>query len=405
MKKTIRLALVASLAGLPAAFAAQATAAEVAPGALMLTVEDGTAEDLPVEVPPGYDATGTCSQGLPGTVTLPDGEQRRVMVSAAHCLKGTEGVEGDVASLYVPMEEGNRLIALPDRGEKATFTEGDHPLDPDYWFDTTPDWATADLAPDAEMTRVADSVDQYGRRHGDPVVLTGVRDYRTLSEGEMTFDNLGQPICKDGQTTVRTCGVQLLRTRNGVWFAGLALPGDSGGVNFDPVTGEAVGVTSTAGWGLFGRAQPIDVALEEAYDIPDGQVNEYFTLPESTQAHTPMLTFSEDQSLQEQWWEENYPEAVIEPEPPQKMEEAHQVAYTNWSAGVGEVTLQTQDALNLLSEDPTQAGTVVNNAVDTIEYVGTLVEDTAQAYGSAVENLLSAEDDADNGEASQEAGL
>lgn len=176
-------------------------------------------------------------------------------------------------------------------------------------------------------------------------------------------------------------------------------------MNFDPVTGEAVGVTSTAGWGLFGRAQPIDVVLEEAYGIPDGEVNEYFTLPESTQAHTPMLTFSEDQSLQEQWWEENYPEAAVEPEPPQTMEEAHQVAYTNWSAGVGEVTLQTQDAINLLSEDPTQVDTVASNAVDTAEYVGVLAVDTAAAYGSALENLLSAEGDADNGEASQEAEL
>ncbi|MEK0372624.1 hypothetical protein [Corynebacterium mastitidis] len=414
MRRRGYVAVAALVAGATAGLVAPATAAEVAPGAPM-RFKDQNFDEIPIDVPLEIASPLSCSQGVPGTVTLPDGSQKNVMVSVAHCLHGIVDEDVDVApEVYVPLQEGREAIGTRDRGEKFDYGPQRDPLDPETWVDPEAwdprkndpqDWATAELAEGVEMTRVADSVDQYGRRHGDPVVLTGVRDYRTLSEGEMTFDNLGQPICKDGQTTGRTCGVQLLRTRNGVWFAGLALPGDSGGVNFDPVTGEAVGVTSTAGWGLFGRAQPIDVALEEAYDIPDGQVNEYFTLPESTQAHTPMLTYSEDQSLQEQWWEENYPEAVIEPEPPQTMEEAHQVAYTNWSAGVGEVTLQTQDALTLLSEDPTQAGTVVNNAVDTAEYVGTLAQETAQAYGSALENLLSAEDDAHNGEASQEAEL
>lgn len=393
MKKTIRLALVASLAGLPAAFAAQATAAEVAPGALMLTVEDGTAEDLPVEVPPGYDATGTCSQGLPGTVTLPDGEQRRVMVSAAHCLKGTEGVEGDVASLYVPMEEGNRLIALPDRGEKATFTEGDHPLDPDYWFDTTPDWATADLAPDAEMTRVADSVDQYGRRHGEPVVLTGVRDYRDLEEGEVSFDNLGQPICKDGATSGRTCGIQFMRTRNTLWSTNVGLPGDSGGVNFDPTTGEALGASTQSLLGLMMATQPFDVALEEAYDIPDGQVNERFSLPESTEAHDPMLTTTEYGQRVGDWAQQEMPEQTQQPAEPLTVEDAEQVALGNTMYAVGELRGQAQDAANILTQDPTRVDAVAENAATGAEILGGLAQETAQAYDEALANLVFGEEE------------
>ncbi|WPF65302.1 MULTISPECIES: hypothetical protein [unclassified Corynebacterium] len=378
----------------PVTTAASATAAEVAPGAPMRTKVENF-DEVPVEIPLEIASPASCSQGVSGTVTLPDGSQKNVMVSAAHCLYGETGDEVDLApEVYIPLEEGRKVIGTRDHGEEFDYDGTQREFfDPDNWDpikNDPQDWATAELVEGVEMTRVADSVDQYGRRHGDPVVLTGVRDYRTLVEGEVSFDNFGQLICKDGQTTGRTCGVQYLRTRNGLWYVGLALPGDSGGVNFDPVTGEALGVSSTAGLGLFVRAQPIDAALEEAYDIPDGQVNEHFALPESTQPHTPMRTLDEEVTYQEQWWEENFPGEIEEPAP-QTLEEAGDVAQANWSAGVGEVTLQTADAVNLLSEDPIQVDTVVNNAVETAEYVGGLVEETAQAYGEALDNLLAEE--------------
>ncbi|MBC3185347.1 hypothetical protein H7347_01935 [Corynebacterium sp. zg-331] len=68
---------------------------------MMILVGDNIAEDLPIEVPPGYDALSFCSQGLSGTVALPNGERRNVMVSAAHCLHGVEG-EDDIAYLVCP---------------------------------------------------------------------------------------------------------------------------------------------------------------------------------------------------------------------------------------------------------------------------------------------------------------
>ncbi|KQB85360.1 hypothetical protein [Corynebacterium oculi] len=72
-------AIAVGLAGITAGVVmpASATAAEVAPGALMVLGEENPSHDLPVEVPPEFDVVGRCSQGLPGTVTLPDGSQRR----------------------------------------------------------------------------------------------------------------------------------------------------------------------------------------------------------------------------------------------------------------------------------------------------------------------------------------
>ncbi|WP_150114466.1 hypothetical protein [Corynebacterium oculi] len=125
----------------------------------------------------------------------------------------------------------------------------------------SPDWGTVELEPGVTTTRLSDSVDMYGNSHGEPVELTGVRDYEDLGFWEVSADNFGQPICKDGNTSGRSCGVQLFRTQNGVWSAGLNYQnGDSGGVNFDPETGEALGVTSM-GFGTIGRAQPIDLAI------------------------------------------------------------------------------------------------------------------------------------------------
>ncbi|WP_018117378.1 hypothetical protein [Corynebacterium mastitidis] len=388
MRRRGYVTVAALVAGATAGLVAPATAAEVAPGAPMRMATDsfeGLAEEVPLEVM----TTAACSQGVPGTVTLADGSQRDVLVSAGHCLYGIEG-EGveTYPEVYAALPEGRRLIAQREHGDKVYPATQDGGVESVIRQFDGPDWATAEVVDGAEMTRVADSVDQYGRRHGDPVVLTGVRDYRDLGPWEVDFDNLGQPICKDGQTSGRTCGIQLMRTSNGVWHTNLSQPGDSGGVNFDPTTGEAIGVTSMGFAGLLGRAQPMDVALEQAYGIPDGQVNERFALPESTQPHTPAYTLVEDLGQAVEWAEQNLPEEEFVPQEPPTLDDAHARAYDNLEAGVGEVRLQVQDAVGMLAEDPTQAGAVVNNAVETADYVGTLVEDTATAYGEAWDAVL-----------------
>ncbi|KQB85359.1 hypothetical protein [Corynebacterium oculi] len=393
-------AIAVGLAGIAAGmvtpvFATTASAAEVAPGAPMRMATDGLDDRVQEEVgevPLEIITTASCSQGISGTVTLDDGSQRNVLVSAGHCLYGIEG-EGveTYPEVYAPLSEGRKLIARREHGDKVYPVPEGGGIDAVIRQFDGPDWATAEVVGDADMTRVADSVDQYGRRHGDPVVLTGVRDYRDLEKWEVDFDNFGQPICKDGQTSGRTCGAQLMRTSNGIWHTNLYLSGDSGGVNFDPVTGEALGVTSIGIVGLIGRAQPMDVALEQAYGIPDGQVNERFTLPESTDQHSQAYTLKEDTEQIDEWAEQNLPEDMLVSEEPLALEDAQEQAWINLESGIGEVRIQTQDAVNLLSEDPTQMGTVVSNAVDTAEYVGNLVEETAQAYGEAFENLLAEE--------------
>ncbi|KQB86605.1 hypothetical protein [Corynebacterium lowii] len=369
------------------ATAAVDNGAEVAPGAPMRMQIEGM--ERPENMPPEVFTAMSCSQGVPGTVTLPDGSKRNVMVSAAHCVKGTDDddVQPDVY-VYAPLEEGNELIAMAAHGEKMRMEPGEHWIETQLGIPNMPDWATADLGPDVEMSRVADSVDQYGRRHGEPVELTGVRDYRDLQDWEISFDNFGQPICKDGQTSGRTCGIQFMRTRNGLWYLGTGIPGDSGGVNFDPNNGEALGVSSLASWGLVVRAQPVDIALEEAYDIPDGQVNEYFALPDSTAPHAPMRTFEEDQQATRQWMEENSPEALDEPV---TFESAKKKADQNIAESVAEAHVQARDSVNLLSEDPTQVGQVAENAVNTALYVGERLEGTARAYAEAFQTSLEEE--------------
>ena len=48
------------------------------------------------------------------------------------------------------------------------------------------------------------------------------------------------------------------------------------------------------GIGPLSRFQPIDVALEEQYDIPDGQVNERFKVETSTEPQSEFRTIDED---------------------------------------------------------------------------------------------------------------
>ena len=67
------------------------------------------------------------------------------------------------------------------------------------------------------------------------------------------------------------------------------MQGDSGGVNFDPNDGAVIGVTSMV-LGPLGKAQPADRIIEDAYGIPDGHVNDAFTITNSTAPRADFTT-------------------------------------------------------------------------------------------------------------------
>ncbi|MBC3185763.1 hypothetical protein H7347_04110 [Corynebacterium sp. zg-331] len=371
-------ALAASLVCVPAVVVAQA--AEVAPGAAMQTFPplDGVPLD---EIPLEAFAQG-CSQGVPGTVTLPDGSRKDVMVTAGHCLWGLEGSGmGEMApEVYAPLREGNRLIAVRDQGRPVhpALDETD-PEELRLMYDGD-DWATADIVEGVGMTRLAASESSLGfdlMPLGEPVALTGVRDYPDLDPWEISFDNAGRPICSEGQTTGRTCGVQVLRSSNGLWSVGFMLPGDSGGVSFDPLTGEALGVNSMSVYGLINRAQPLDVAIEKAYGIPDGQVSERFALPDSTEEHAPMRSYDEDQAVVQEWAQD-----VVAEELPTE-QEAREIVQANVGVAAGEIGALAESSVAQVREDPTNLSAIADDAADTADRLAALAEDTVGAVVGA----------------------
>ena len=259
--------------------AAAAAPALAAPGAPIAMLDDDS---------DSFTHTARCSQGPVGTVRTPDGQTKQVMVTAAHCLESKSKTVRPV--VFAPVREhgahgehaGNGKVGYPRVGDvdrqRTPFPLGNGELMDFYRIIDEPDWATVRLAPGVEASGVSSSVDQKGRGPSAPVAITGVKDYRNLRGDELiSFDNAGQPICKDGMRTGRSCGVQMFRTQNFVWHFGVGYEsGDSGGINYDPRTGEAVGL-SIIGFGPLGNSQQVDRALEDAYGIPDGQVNEAFT--------------------------------------------------------------------------------------------------------------------------------
>ncbi|PKF68525.1 hypothetical protein [Corynebacterium mastitidis] len=313
--RTSAVALCAAAIAAPA-FAPTAGAAEVAPGSPM-RMDDYSeiTASLPETMPDEYKRS-ICSQGVPGTVTLEDGTQKDILVSAGHCVYGIEGYSEVGETVYVPTPEGDVVVGYTDEGGPIVVDEENPSLlgTMNSAFNS-PDWGTVELEPGVTTTRVSDSVDANGNSYGEPVELTGVRDYPDLAFWEASADNFGQPICKDGNTGGRACGTQLFRTQNGIWSVGLNYQnGDSGGVNFDPETGEALGVTSMA-FGPIGRAQPVDLAIEEGYGIPDGQVNDYFALPESTEPADPTRTQADDVQGAVEWYDANPEEVPDFPDP------------------------------------------------------------------------------------------
>lgn len=274
-----------------------AVAAPVGPGAPMRTAP---VEPTLENIPPQFD-TFSCTQGLAGVVRTADGELKPIMITAGHCVMSFPGDPAIGREVYVPLPPGNHLVGYTDE-TSSPLNENAELVDGFTWAD----WATVELVPGTPTTRTSQSRDYYGRASGAPVVLTGVRDYRDLNHLEVSFDNAGQPICKDGAVSGRSCGYQLARTQHGIFSWGLDYAnGDSGGINFDPNTREALGVTSQ-GIGPVGRAQPIDSAVQDAYGIPDGQVNEHFQLAESTAPHDEFRPLAADDAAAEQWVRQTY---------------------------------------------------------------------------------------------------
>lgn len=220
-----------------------------------------------------------CSQGPVGTVSLIDGTTQRVMLTAGHCL----AAEDPTGMLY------GRTVHAPVRGGYQQLGTIDlvHTNGLPSGYDTlgtsarkalnAEDWGVVVLDEAAATDGAASSRDKFGSAPSTPVPMTGVRDYRTLAPGEIAFDNFAQPICKDGTMKGRKCGMQLFYTANNVWSWNLSYgTGDSGGINYDPNTGQIIGMTSL-GMGPVGTAQRADRALEQAYEIPEGDVNNRFT--------------------------------------------------------------------------------------------------------------------------------
>ena len=269
----------ALLLGLAAAPAQAAEPALVAPGAPfhVPSTETPAFHTTPWGAQVKYPAERynvTCSQGPTGTV-----RGQRVMLTASHCVNQLPGLPPPSAEITVPVGEAYSRIGT--RGPNSGPTTQDvSPADLPTAL-TEADWAVVRIDDTVTATNLTHSRDAAGRSQGNPVKLTGIRDSRTLRPGEFSVDNFGQPICKDGATTGRTCGRQIARSRNSVYSVGVqAAMGDSGGVNFDPRDGAVIGTTN-GGVGPLFVSQAADRTIEDAFGVPDGQVNDAFQLPET----------------------------------------------------------------------------------------------------------------------------
>ena len=241
-----------------------------------------------------------CSIGAGGVVTDGDGRSHTVALTAGHCLNTSDrypGIPVVGEDVYVPTPAGDAHIG------RAGAHAFEIPEDGTFWHAFNGrDYGVIELDPGVVPTSESFSADEYGRSHGESVALTGIQDARTLAPGEVSFDNLGQPICKDGARTGRACGVQVLRARNGVWSLGMEMDkGDSGGSAYNPATRELIGVNSMV-FGPISRVQPADVIIEEVYAIPDGQVNEHFVMPEpDIERNVIHRTIAEDAAVAQEY--------------------------------------------------------------------------------------------------------
>lgn len=308
MKLNRSTSIIAAMIAAGATFAAPAAAnaVTVGPGSPIRMPEPGAVVDGDRHV-----RTGMCSTSVPGTVTDADGNRHRVILTAGHCVnkEGHEGMPKSSGVIYAPAPEGDVRIGevgpamffMPDDSD---FEGGGNLLDSML---NGSDYAFVELDEDVDATSVSRSVDEDGRVHGEGAQMTGVVDYRELQPGEVSVDNFGQPVCSDGARSGRNCGVQIFRVRNGVWAVSRLEKGDSGGNAYDPRTNQVVGINSMA-VGPVSRYQPADQALQDAYGIEDGKVNEHFQVEESTEPHSEFRTIGQDIAADEAWIAENEPE-------------------------------------------------------------------------------------------------
>ncbi|MFD5868904.1 hypothetical protein ACFWGD_09875 [Corynebacterium sp. NPDC060344] len=307
MKKNRTASAIAAMITVGATFAAPAAAGAitVGPGSPIRMPEPGAVVDGGRHV-----QTGMCSTSVPGTVTDADGTRHRVLITAGHCVnkEGHEQLPKSSGVIYAPTHDGDVRIGevgpaafpIPDPNDAGA---NQNVLDSSF---NGSDYAFIELDDDIDATSISYSVDENGAAGGEGVQMTGVVDYRELRPGEVAVDNFGQPICSDGARTGRNCGVQVFRVRNGVWAVSNLGKGDSGGNAYDPRTNEVIGINSMA-VGPVSRYQPADQALQDAYGIEDGKVNEHFQVEESTAPHSDFRTIGQDMAADEAWAAENQP--------------------------------------------------------------------------------------------------
>lgn len=280
-------AVISPVVNAPAASAEPALAAPGGPMRMFpanppATLTDVTGKTINV---PRSNFVYPCSQGPTGMLRTANGEQR-VMLTVSHCVNAVPGMQPLAKEVYAT--RNGEYVKIGEAGAHTQMLPGAHDFSNPHSAVWTNDWGVVHIDNGVVDTKLTQSQDVRGGAKGEPVALTTVRDFRTLAPGEFSIDNFGQPICKDGRTTGRTCGTQLARTRDGVYSYGLDYtPGDSGGVNYDPRDGAILGVSSITlkafGHSL-GKAQPVDRIIEDVTGAPDGYVNEYFTVTQSTAA-------------------------------------------------------------------------------------------------------------------------
>lgn len=266
-----------------------------------------------------YAPTGMCSVALTGDVDTGDGSQP-VIVTAGHCA-GDKGVDVDenapknkvvlTDGIYVPTRDGD--VRVGDVEHHAAPSDDFNPADPlGLGMFAEDDYTIANATDNAQLVGGVQSTNSDGTVTSEKREVTSIRDYPRLDATQpISFDNLGQPICKDGSRTGRSCGTQLARTNNAVLSLGLDMtPGDSGGLTWDKNTGEAVGINSMVSQtpvGQLGRAQTIDYALENSYGILDGEVNDRFSIAGDTDTpRADLMTIDETTELSTEYQNEQH---------------------------------------------------------------------------------------------------
>lgn len=241
-----------------------------------------------------------CSLGVPGTIIDQNGVAHRVIMTAGHCVTAADMETGETVTgqFFIPTKDGDKLLSKDFVGtdvipDENSFDENTTPAQFVNSLFNSPDYGIIEVQDDIATTSLSQSVNEFGINRGEPAQIVGVDDKPTLGEMEISFDNLGEPVCTDGSRTGRGCGVQVFRVRNGIWAISPINHGDSGGNAYNPETHRAVGINSMS-IGPISRFQPVDVALEEQYGIPDGQVNDRFRVESATDPQSQFRTIDED---------------------------------------------------------------------------------------------------------------